>query len=78
MLVGRVLDAALAPVPGARVTVVGTGQQVLVGPTGRFAFGDVDFGDLTLLVQVTGRPDVQAAASYAADRQVHDVILPGP
>jgi hypothetical protein len=77
-LSGRVLDHALAPVPSARVSVVGTGLETTVDPSGTFAFAGLDFGRYTLLVQVTNRPDVQTPVDYAARGQVHNVILPAP
>jgi hypothetical protein len=77
-LSGRVLDHTLAPVPSARVSVVGTGREVTVGPSGAFAFGGLDFGRYTLLVQVAHRPEVQTQVDYAARRQVHNMILPAP
>jgi hypothetical protein len=77
-LSGRVLDHTLAPVPSARVSVVGTGREATVGPSGAFAFAGLDFGRYTLLVQVASRPDVQTPIDYAARGQVHNVILPAP
>jgi hypothetical protein len=77
-LAGRVLDHTLAPVPAARVSVVGTGREVVVGPTGAFAFTGLDFGHYTLLVKATGHADVQAPVDYAAKGQIHNVILPHP
>lgn len=77
-LAGRVLDRTLAPVPGAKVTVVETGQQATIGPAGGFAFAGLAFGRYTLLVQVSNQPDVQAPVDYQAMGQVHNVILPGP
>jgi hypothetical protein len=77
-LSGRVLDHTLAPVPSARVSVVGTGLEATVGPTGTFAFTGLDFGRHTLLVRVASRPDVQTPVEYAARHQVHNVILPAP
>ena len=43
-LSGRVLDHDLAPVPSARVSVVGTGLETTVDPSGAFAFAGLDFG----------------------------------
>ncbi len=77
-LAGRVLTSALAPVGGAKVTVVETGENSTVGADAGFSFGDLAFGTYTLLVQATGRPDVRSPIDYAADNQIHDVVLPGP
>ncbi len=77
-LVGRVLDPALEPVPAAQVTVVETGQQVAAGPSGRFTFTGLEFGEYTLRVQVTDHPDVRSTVSYTAHSQVHNVIVPNP
>lgn len=76
-LAGRVLDDALAPVAGATVTVAESGDQQTSGPDGRFAFDGLAFGAYTLAVQVTGQPDQQQPVTYAADSQIHNVILPG-
>lgn len=76
-LTGRVLTSALAPA-AARVTVVETGRQATADATGGFAFDGLDFGAYTLLVQVTNQPDVRTPVQYAADSQVHNVILPNP
>jgi hypothetical protein len=78
VLTGRVLNQALAPVAGAKVTVVEAQRAATVGPTGGFAFSGLDFGRYTLLVQVVNRPDVQAPVAYEINGQVHNVILPGP
>jgi hypothetical protein len=75
---GRVLDATLAPVAGAKVTVVETGDNSTGGPDAAFSFAGIAFGEYTLLVEVAGRPEVRAPVGYAADNQVHNVILPGP
>jgi hypothetical protein len=77
-LSGRVINHTLAPVPGAKVSVVGTGQEATVGASGAFAFSGLDFGHYTLLVQVANRPDVSMPVDYAARAQVHNVILPAP
>jgi hypothetical protein len=75
---GRVLDAALAPVAGAKVTVVETEDDITVGGDGAFSFADLAFGEYTLLVQVQNRPDIQASVHYTADSQIHNVVLPSP
>jgi uncharacterized protein DUF4255/carboxypeptidase family protein len=77
-LAGRVLDRALAPVPGATVTVAGTSEQRTTDGEGGFAFADLPFGSYSLAVQVSGQPAQQVAVTYAADSQIHNVILPGP
>jgi hypothetical protein len=77
-LTGRVLDNALAPVVGARVTVVETAETRTVGVDAVFRFDRLAFGKYTLLVQVVDRPEVREEITYAADRQVHNVILPDP
>jgi hypothetical protein len=74
---GRVLDAALAPVAGATVTVVETGDNRTVGGDAAFSFADLAFGEYTLLVRVPNRPEVRAPVAYAADDQIHNVVLPG-
>jgi len=76
-LAGRVLDETLAPVPGAKVTVVETGQGATAGPEGGFAFAGLDFGKYTLRVQVLNQPDAQTSVNYEANSQIHNVILPG-
>jgi hypothetical protein len=77
-LTGRVLDQTLAPVAGAKVTVVETGEARAVDQGGNFSFSGLTFGTYTLLVQVQNLPDVHAPVDYATDRQVHNVLLPGP
>jgi hypothetical protein len=78
VLTGRVLDRAMAAVPGATVTVVGTGREVTTGRDGRFRFGDLSFGARTLRVRVPGHPDLDVPVEYQADRQVHNAIVPDP
>ena len=77
-LAGRVLDKTMVPVPGAKITVVETGQETTAGPGGDFTFTGLAFGKYTLLVQVLDQPDVQMSVDYNANSQVHNVILPGP
>lgn len=77
VLTGRVLNAALEPLPGSPVTVVESGAETTADGLGRFAFGGLDFGSYTLLVRVAGRPDLRKPVTYTANAQVHDVILPG-
>lgn len=77
-LAGRVLDHTLAPVAGASVTVAETGGQATSGPDGGFAVAGLEFGHYTLHVQASGHPDQQVPVMYAADRQIHNVVLPGP
>ena len=77
-LTGRVLDAAMAPVPGADVAVVEKNQHVTSDQRGRFEFGELPFGIYTLLVSVPNRADVQQSVNYQAAGQVHNVYLPAP
>lgn len=82
LLAGRVVDHELEPVPGATVTLVDEGGRSVGTRTtderGRFAFPDLEFGTYTLRVQAGGRPDEESSVVYAPDRQIHNVILPGP
>jgi hypothetical protein len=82
VLTGRVLDAELAPVPDATVTLVGRDGAAVGTRTsdgeGAFAFPDADFGVYTLRVQAAGHPDQERQLAYARDSQVHDVVLPRP
>jgi hypothetical protein len=75
---GWILDDALAPVAAAAVTVVETGAQTTSAATGEFAFAGLDFGSYTLRVQPAGRPAEQAAVTYAAEHQLHTVVLSPP
>jgi hypothetical protein len=75
VLTGLVLDAALAPVPGAQVNVVEANRDATTDDLGRFTFPGLAFGRWTLRV-VTGPHDVSRPVAYAADGQVHDVVLP--
>jgi hypothetical protein len=75
-LSGRVLDNTLAPVAGATVTVAETGAQQTSDAAGRFTFVGLQPGTYTLNVQVTGQPNQQLSVTYAADTQIHNVILP--
>jgi hypothetical protein len=77
-LIGRVLDHTLAPVAGVSVTVAETGGQVTSAPDGGFAVAGLAFGTYTLHVQAAGQPGQQVPVTYAADSQIHNVILPGP
>ena len=77
-LTGRVLDAAMAPVSGADVSVVEMNQHVTSDQRGRFEFGELPFGAYTLLVRVPNRADVQQTVNYQAAGQVHIVYLPSP
>jgi hypothetical protein len=77
-LSGRILDQTLTAVPGATVTVVESGGQQTSGPDGGFAFTGLQFGAYTIRVQVAGHPDQQMTVTYAADSQIHNVVLPGP
>ncbi|MCX4821046.1 Pvc16 family protein [Streptomyces sp. NBC_01142] len=77
-LAGRVLDSGLAPLAGTPVTVVEAQRRTVAGAAGRFAFDQLEFGTYTLLVQPPNRPELRREVRYAADSQVHDVILPGP
>ena len=78
VLTGRVLDAALSPVPGADITVVEKNQRTTSDQRGRFVFGDLPFGTYTLLIRVQDHPDVQETITYRAAGQVHNVHLPAP
>ncbi|MCX5328352.1 Pvc16 family protein [Streptomyces sp. NBC_00140] len=75
---GRVLDPALAAVPGASVHLVEATRTVISGSSGSFGFADIPFGTYTLTVRSAGRPDVTSTVDYDQDAQVHDVILTGP
>ena len=77
-LSGRILDHALAPVSAAAVTVVETGAQSTSAANGEFVFAGLDFGSYTLRVQPSGRPAEQVAVTYAADHQLHTVVLSPP
>jgi hypothetical protein len=77
-LSGRVLDHTLAAVHGATVTVAETGGQQTSDGDGQFSFAGLPFGAYTLHVQMTGFPDQQLPVTYAADSQIHNVILPAP
>jgi hypothetical protein len=78
VLAGRVLNSTLAPVATAQVSVVEANQHTATDLLGGFAFPNLAFGTYTLLVQVSGRPDLPTTISYAADSQLHNVILAGP
>ncbi|MER7251313.1 Pvc16 family protein [Kribbella sp. NPDC000426] len=78
VLRGRVLTSALDAVPEATVQLVEAGRSAGVDALGGFSFTDVPFGAYTLTVQTAGSPDTTKHVDYAADAQVHDVILTGP
>jgi hypothetical protein len=75
VLAGRVLDATLAPVPSASVTVVGAAASATSSAKGEFVVPGLDFGDYTLDVQAAGRPAQQVSVTYRADHQFHTVVL---
>lgn len=77
-LSGRVLDHTLAAVAAATVTVAETGAQQACDAAGRFAFAGLPFGAYTLNVQAAGVPGQQVSVTYAADSQIHNVIMPAP
>jgi hypothetical protein len=77
-LTGRVLDATLAPVPGAGITVVQNNQHTTSDQRGRFVFTQLPFGTYTLLVRVQDHPDLQQTVHYRATGQLHNVHLPAP
>ena len=77
-LSGRVLDHTLAAVAAAAVTVAETGAQQTCDAAGRFAFTGLPFGAYTLNVQAAGFPGQQVPVTYAADSQIHNVIMPAP
>ena len=78
VLRGTVLDATLAPVPGAKVSVLETGAQATSSGSGEFAIAGLPFGSYTLAVHAAGHPDQQLPVAYRLDSQVHNAILPGP
>ncbi|HEY7104329.1 MAG TPA: Pvc16 family protein [Mycobacteriales bacterium] len=78
VLRGRVLDEALAGVPGASVRLVEPGLTVATDPSGAFSFAAVPFGTYTLTVQSAGHADASRSLDYEQGAQVHDVILTGP
>lgn len=78
VLTGRILDAALTPVPGADITVVEKNQRTTSDQRGGFVFDDLSFGTYTLLIRVHDHADVQETITYRAAGQVHNVHLPAP
>ncbi len=72
---GRVLDSALAGVPGASVTLVEVARTTTAGVFGGFSFSAVPFGAYTLTVSSPGHPDTSRNVDYGHDAQAHDVIL---
>ena len=74
-LAGRVLDRTLAPVPAAAITVVETGTRTTSEANGEFAVPGLEFGAYTLKVKPAGQPAEQVAVTYAADHQLHTVVL---
>src|SRR5262249_55372608 len=64
------------PFAAPRVTVVETAETRTVGTDAAFRFDRQTFGQYTLLVQSVNRPDAREGITYAADSQVHNVILP--
>lgn len=77
-LQGRVRDHALAPVAGASVAVTGTGLAATTDAAGGFVLRGLDPGTHTLRVQAAGHPVQERAIAYAADAQVHDLVLAKP
>jgi hypothetical protein len=80
VLMGRVLDHQLAPVPDATVTLIDQGGQAVGTRTSdqRGAFPEAEFATYTLQVRAAAHPDHEKPVIYARDRQVHNVVLPGP
>ncbi|MFJ3902867.1 Pvc16 family protein [Streptomyces sp. NPDC090025] len=77
-LTGLVLGTGLVPVPDVPVALVAPDRETLTDRHGGFAFDGLDFGTYTLLARPAGRPEVRREVRYAADSQVHDLILPEP
>jgi hypothetical protein len=77
-LTGRVLDAALAPVPGAVVKVVENNQRATSDQRGGFAFGELPFDTYTLEILVHDDVVARPTITYQAAGQVHNVYLPAP
>jgi hypothetical protein len=77
-LSGRVLDADLAPVAEADISVVENNQHTTSDQRGGFVFAELPFGTYTLLVRVAHRPDVRETITYRPGGQVHHVHLPAP
>jgi hypothetical protein len=78
VLFGQVLSDDLTPVVGALVSLAELGRDQTVGPDGRFSFPGLAFGPYELVVQRDGAPDVHTPIVYAADSQLHNVILVDP
>jgi hypothetical protein len=78
VLFGQVLSDDLTPVGGAIVSLAELGGDQTVGPDGRFSFAGLTFGPYELVVQRDGEPDVHTPIVYAADSQLHNVILVDP
>lgn len=49
-------EETMAPVPSARVTLVGTELETVSGPNGTFAFSDAPLGPVTVRVDAPGFP----------------------
>jgi hypothetical protein len=75
VLVGRVLNSALAPVAGAAVSVVEADRQTTSDPTGGYRFEGLAFSGYTLRVRAQNHPEASKEIEYQADRQIHNVIL---
>lgn len=66
VLRGRVVDAAGAALPGAKVTARQTGTATSTDRQGEFSFPSVPAGDLTLDVEYLGLPDASRTVSVGS------------
>src|SRR5262245_15168324 len=66
-LEGRVIDGTTGdPLPGARVTVMGSAIETSTDRDGRFVIGGLEPGDVTVIVSYLGRRDESASATVSA------------
>jgi hypothetical protein len=73
---GRVVDDGGAPIPGALVTLVETGDRTTSDAAGAFAFLGIAFGDYTLRVRAAGRaPGPPSTVRYGPTSETHQIVL---
>jgi hypothetical protein len=76
---GQVRDSAGAPVPGAVLTVVQTGDISRTDTAGMFEFTGLNFGDYTLRIRAAGRPpDPPQTVQYRPDSELLNILVPTP
>lgn len=77
ILTGRVVDAQGAPLPGARVSLPGTGSTTSTNHQGEFSFPSVPTGELTVNVEYLGFPGTARTVEIASGKASSMIVTLG-